>query len=473
MTAPTRAVPTRKVRPQAGPQERALASAADILVFGGGAGGGKTWALLLEAMRHKANPHFSAVIFRRTSPEIRNPGGLWDESLKLFGPVPGARAFESTLEWVFTTPRARKPALAATGAVIKFAHLQYEQDVLGWQGSQVPLIGFDQLETFSESQFFFMLSRNRSTCGVRPYIRATCNPDADSWLAQLLSWWIDAATGYPIPERSGVLRYMVRINDVIEWGDSPAALQARYPGIEIAPKSVTFIPASVYDNQALLEVDPGYVGNLMALSYVERERLLAGNWKVRATGGNIFNRTQFRILPALPADVTRLETVRYWDRAGTAGAGNWTVGLKMARLSDKTYVIEDVQRGRWGARDRNRLMRQVAELDGKAVTIGVEQEPGSSGKETIESIIAELAGFSVLGDRVTGSKYERADPFAAQVQAGNVALLAGPWCESFITELHNFSIDTPNGTDDQVDAGSGAFRMLTRGRPLRRIRLGF
>ncbi len=90
------------------------------------------------------------------------------------------------------------------GGKIKFAHLQFDSTVYDWQGAQITLICFDELTHFSKHQFFYMVSRNRSTCGVRPYIRATCNPDADSWVADFLAWWIDPETGLPIPERAGV-----------------------------------------------------------------------------------------------------------------------------------------------------------------------------------------------------------------------------------------------------------------------------
>ena len=85
------------------------------------------------------------------------------------------------------------------------------------------MIGFDELTHFTAHQFFYMVSRNRSTCGVRPYIRATCNPYADSWVADFLAWWIDQETGLPIPERAGVLRYYIRVAEKIEWAGSPAA----------------------------------------------------------------------------------------------------------------------------------------------------------------------------------------------------------------------------------------------------------
>ena len=129
-----------------------------------------------------------------------------------------------------------------------------------------------------------MLSRNRSTCGVRPYVRATTNPDADSWVAQLIAWWIDPDSGYPIPERSGVVRWFARVADVVQWGESPQALQREHGVAPEDCKSLTFIAASVFDNQVLLKSDPGYLANLKAMALVERERLLGGNWKIRPAG---------------------------------------------------------------------------------------------------------------------------------------------------------------------------------------------
>jgi len=180
---------------QAGPQTAFLRSGADICVYGGAAGGGKTAGLILEPLRHAGRvANFTAVFFRRTMPQITNPGALWDESLKFY-PRLGGTPHLRMREWRW--PR---------GGKIKFAHLQFETTVYDWQGAQITLLCFDELTHFSAHQFFYMVSRNRSTCGVRPYIRATCNPDADSWVADFLSWWIDPEVGYPIPERAGVLR---------------------------------------------------------------------------------------------------------------------------------------------------------------------------------------------------------------------------------------------------------------------------
>jgi predicted phage terminase large subunit-like protein len=256
------------IGPQSGPQETFLTSVADIAIYGGAAGGGKTWALLLDPMRWvKEYPDFGGVIFRRTSPEITKEGGLWDESMKLYPPaVPKI----GTLDWRFRS-----------GANIGFGHLQHEDDKFKWHGAQICYLGFDELTRFTESQFWYMLSRNRSGCGVRPYVRATCNPEP-GWVAELIAWWIDDE-GFPIPERAGVLRWFARVDNLLHWFDSRADALRQFP--DIPPKSLTFIPAKLSDNPALTSKDPGYLANLLAQPYIEQQRLLHGNWLVSSDGG--------------------------------------------------------------------------------------------------------------------------------------------------------------------------------------------
>jgi len=129
----------------------------------------------------------------------------------------------------------------------------------------------------------------------------------------------------------------------------------------------------------------------------------------------------------------------------------------MSRTTDGFYLIEDVVRGQWSALERERILRQTAELDGPGVAIWIEQEPGSGGKESAEASVRSLAGFTVHAEPVTGAKDVRAMPFAAQCEAGNVRLVRGAWNGAFIDELMSF----PSGThDDQVDAAAGAFNKL-------------
>lgn len=437
-----------EIRPQPGPQERFLASPADIVVYGGAAGGGKTLGLLLEAMRHVGNAQYGAVLFRRTTPQITNQGGMWDASSALYI-LAGAEPKESTHEWLFPS-----------GARIKMAHLEYEKNRLDWQGSEVPMFGFDELSHFTAQQFWYMLSRNRSTCGIRPYIRATTNPDPDSFVADLISWWIDQETGFAIPGRGGVIRWFVRESDKVIWGDSKEELRKGRPDRD--PKSFTFIPSSVYDNQILLQKDPGYLANLKALPYVERARLLDGNWKVRPAAGDYFKKEFFEVVDALPASRTQ---VRYWDRAGTErkegeskGKGpDWTVGVKMSRDGRGVFYVEDVVRFQGAPLEVESSIKNTASLDGRGCYIGIEQDPGQAGKAEAEYQVRNLAGYQVSAFPVSKNKILRASPFSSQVQAGNVKILRAPWNRDYLNELENF----PEGDhDDQVDASSGAFMML-------------
>ena len=272
----------------------ALSSPADILIGGGAAGVGKTFSLLLEPLRHIHRKGFGGVIFRRTSPQIRAEGGLWDASNKLYGLINNSIPRETFLEWKF-----------GNTSKLKFSHLQYEKDKFDWQGSEIAFMGFDELTHFTKSTFFYMLSRNRSTCGIQPYVRATCNPDPDSWVADLISWWI-GEDGYPIPERQGVLRYFMQGNDNYIWGDTKEEVIEKgwhliedlvnKSGISADKfvKSLTFVGGSIFDNRALLDVDPGYLANLNAQDEETKSQLLAGNWKVKISDKDIYDYNDFK-----------------------------------------------------------------------------------------------------------------------------------------------------------------------------------
>jgi len=175
-----------------------------------------------------------------------------------------------------------------------------------------------------------------------------------------------------------------------------------------------------------------------------------------ALEGGLFKRNWFEIVPASPA---RAKRVRYWDTASTEGGGDFSAGCKMALGEDGTFYIEDVARGQWSYLQRRQMIHQCAALDGYDTAIYVEQEPGGSGKEAALEMIRSLAGFTARRDRVTGDKFTRAQPLAAQCEAQNVKLIRGDWNRAFIDELAMF----PNGkNDDQVDAASGAFAKLSR-----------
>lgn len=323
---------------------------------------------------------------------------------------------------------------------------------------------FDELTHFSEKQFWYMVSRNRSMCGVRPYIRATCNPDADSWVARFIAWWLDQTTGLPIPERAGKLRWFVRIGDAIIWADRPEDLAQHTAPDEngelrpIPPKSVTFIPAKLSDNRALMAADPSYIANLMALPTVERERLLGGNWKIRPAAGLLFQRGWCQVVDAVPAGV---RWARGWDLASTPKIeGNdpdATAGTKIGKLPDGRFIVGHHVRGHLSPSGVEKLLKNTADADGYETLISLPQDPGQAGKSQVASLTKLLVGFNVRSSPESGDKVTRFSPFSAQAEAGNVLVLRGAWNEDWFSALEGF----PDAThDDDADSTSRAFNVL-------------
>ena len=184
-------------------------------------------------------------------------------------------------------------------------------------------------------------------------------------------------------------------------------------------------------------------------------------------GGGMFKIDNIDIVDTMEAIRGIGRSVRYWDKAATQGGGAYTAGVKMSILKNGKFLVHNVVRGQWGTDKREAVIRKTAELDGLNTRIGIEQEPGSGGKDSVQASIRNLAGFSVSADRPTGDKVFRADPFSVQVNNGNVMMMAGAWNKAFLDELEMF----PNGTyKDQVDAASAAFAMLAGKKQVRVIR---
>lgn len=455
-------------KPQPGPQEVFMRTTADIAIYGGEAGGGKSWCLLAEPLQDVENPHLGMVIFRRTSKQVKNEGGLWDESEAMY-PDFGATSNRTDLQWSFPS-----------GGSVTFAHLEHEKNKIDWQGAQIPVIGFDELTHFLEAQFWYLTSRNRSKHSIRKRIRATTNPTPEDdpvggWVARLIAWWIDQreeitdpsgekvknpAYGLPIAERSGRLRWFVRIKGDLVWADSREELERQFPSA--MPRSLTFIHARLSDNRILEEADPEYRAALEALPLVERERLLGGNWKARGEAGKYFNEAWFspeRFMDRPPRQGVAAR-IRYWDKAGTeGGSGARSAGVLLSLLADGRFVVEDAIYGRWGPLERDQKIRLTAETDPPGTVIWVEQEPGSGGKESAQTSVRSLAGHEVRVDHVHDPKHVRWGPWSSQVEGGNVWLTRGDWNREYIKEHHNADPEK-DVTVDMVDASSGACAKL-------------
>ena len=451
-----------EIRPQS-KQELFLRSNADITIYGGSAGGGKSFALIIDPLRYKHVPGFGAVLFRRTIPEITREGGMWDETRNIY-PQFGAVANQVERKWTFPS-----------GAKITLSGLQYSNDLKTWRGAQIAMMGFDQLETFERDQFIYLLHRNRSVCGVKPYVRATCNPEP-GWLADMLAWWI-AEDGYADLSRSGKKRWFVMDNDVFVWGDTKDELNKEYP--DINPRSMTFIPATIYDNQILMEKDPNYIATLQGLSVVDRERLLGdrdrgGNWKIKPSAGNVFNRAWFEIIGDWDREDRHWKAVLRFDLAATAPTVDspdpdysaWCVML--FNTDSKDVLILDANQAKLNPTEVYRKLESTARYWqqffsdlGIPYKVRWEEEPGSAGKrESHYTLSPMLVGIDARGVRSTGDKISRARPLAAYAEHGHAKLLRGQWNEAWLMHMHN----QPAEHDDMMDAASGAFDDLVQNR---------
>lgn len=458
----------KDIRPQP-KQEQFLSSPADVVFYGGAAGSGKTISVLLEPLRHVKNKDFKPVILRRTKSDIKKQGGIWDESEKIY-PGLGGVGTPSSLTWKFPG-----------GMTLKFDGIEYDKDLQSWQSAQLALIIFEELCQFTEKMFWYMMSRNRSTCGVRPYVRATMNPDPDSFVRRFIDWYVDK-DGFIDPEKSGVIRYFSKDGDEVIWGDTREEVLEKVndPELELDEvKSFTFIAASVYDNQELLKVDKGYLGNLKSLSRVERAQLLGdkikgGNWNVRPAAGEYFKRkwTEGKMIDMkdLPEDI-RLG--RGWDFAGTTVEENpnadQTAKFKLGvtgKGADRIYYVVHADKFRKSPHHVEADLLKTAQDDGKHVKIRIPQDPAQAGKSQARRMIALLSGFKASAKPPTGKKTTRFSPFSAQMEAGNVYWVIGHWNEMVWKEFEAFS-GVEGGIDDLVDAASDAFDLLSIDRDFR------
>ena len=457
-TAVNKQEPVRDIRPQPR-QEQFLMSSADIVIYGGAAGGGKTWSLLLEPLRHIKRRGFGATIFRRSYPEITMEGGLAEKAAEVY-PHTGGTGLNDNMRWHWRH-----------GSRVEMRHLADDSTLMDYLGAQITLLEFDQLETFTAKMFWYMLSRNRSNCGIRPYVRATCNPDPDSFLRELIDWWI-APDGYADLSRSGQVRWLVRVSDVVYWADSKQELVDQFAHLEDPPEplSFTFILATLDDNQELTKADPGYRSKLQALDYIDQQRLLGdrkrgGNWNVRAEAGKVFNRSWFEIVDHVPAGGL---TGRGWDFAGTLKEIKGTdpdhvASCRMRLVYGDVYILDATDEV-LNAAEVHPFVKALADQDAMDETtarniIRWEQEPASAAIRDTVALTRLLNRYEPGGIPSNTNKLARWKPLAAQAVNGRVKLLRGAWNNAWLSQMHG-QPDLKH--DDTPDAASVIYNALVR-----------
>lgn len=376
-------------------------------LYGGAAGGGKSDALLMAALQYVMIPHYSAILFRRTYADLALPGALMDRSMEWLG---GTDAQFDSQKHLWTFP---------SGATLAFGNMERERDRFRYQSAEFQVIGFDELTQFTEVQYRYMFSRRRRLEGSNIPLR-------------MLSASNPGNIGHDWVKR----RFL----------------------IEGTTHGRIFIPAKLDENPYLDREH--YIQSLNELDPITRRQYLEGDWTARH-GGSIFKREYFinKILDKPPTKMERV--IRYWDRASTAqkksNDPDWTVGLKLGEYKGRFYIYPIV-RFRGTPKQNEDKICATAEADGRAVHIFMEQEPGSSGVDTIDyySRIV-LKGFPFTGIKTTGSKSNRAAPVATAAEQGNLFIIRGNHTTEILDELEAFPLGSH---DDIVDALSGAFSQL-------------
>jgi predicted phage terminase large subunit-like protein len=403
-----------------GKQARFLRCSTRECLFGGAAGPGKSWSLMMAALQYVTEPQYNALILRRTYKDLALPGALMDVSHQWLDgiSVNGETAHWDAVEKQWTFP---------SGATITFGYLATQKDLDQYQGAQWQFVGFDELTQFIEPHYLYLFSRNRTTKDdpIPLRIWSTSNPGGrgHNWVKQ---------------------RFLV----------------------EGETKGRTVIRAWARDNPYLDSVE--YEKSLQNLDPVTRAQLLDGNWDQVATGG-FFLRQWFETLPTIPAGSTR---VRFWDIAATPKSASgrdpdWTAGALVA-IKDGVYYLVNIVKTQSTAHDVESLIRRTADADGPGTAIVMEQEPGASGIQVLDYYRRNvLQDRNLKAYRPTGPKQSRIAIVSSHAEAGNLKLISGAWISDFLDEAELY----PDGAhDDQLDAVAGAIGMLQAARGRTRIK---
>lgn len=422
------------------PRQRAfLALPGREALYGGAAGGGKSDAGLMGAAQYVCVPGYNAIVFRQTYGQLSQDDGLIERAHEWWGPH-GAHYHAGEHRWTFPS-----------GASITFGSLQHEQDRHKYQGAAYQYVFFDELTNFpTERAYRYLFSRLRKPTNDSGNL-AAC-PGCGLTVADV-PLRMRAGTNPGGPGEGWVFRRLVK--PWLDWRN----------GTGPKPDAI-FVPARARDNPHL-DYD-SYLEMLAVLDPIERARLEDGEWDIRTSGG-YFDRSTFRrcTLDDLPeVDGRDVRQCRYWDKAGTDDTGgdpDWTAGARVLwRKTDNRFWVADMVRFRGEPGEVERRIRETAERDGRLCPIVIEQEPGSSGKDSIHNYRTRvLRGFPTYGDRPTGSKEERATLWSARAFTGDVVVVDGYWTTEFFDEIEPFPSASVH--DDQVDAVSGACAWLSRG----------
>jgi predicted phage terminase large subunit-like protein len=455
---------------------------AQVVIIGGAAGSGKSYILQLIPLFLVDDGRTTCRMFRRTTPQIKGQGGIWDTGSDIYLSLPTEqrpRKREQKMEFIWPN-----------GARVDYSHMERVSDKLNIQGLQFTFIGVDEATQFEWEQLEYMMSRLRSSSSHHSRMVMSCNPDPDHKIRELIDWYLDEE-GYPIPERDGKIRYFIKIDGDFVWGDTSEELIEKF-GEDQEPTSFTFVSGTIYDNPVMIKNNPSYLSFLKGLNPTDRAQLLDGNWDVKAEGANYFKRENLGKLDSVP--LGRIKWARGWDTASQEITTNnkdpdFTAGTKMGKCKDGYYYIvgqhhpenKDKHLGQFGRfrerpQKRDKLIAKQGHMDGVECTIVLPVDPAAAGKvayeEAAKRLIAE--GLSVKKDPVPNNKNKltKYTPFADAVEAGLVFIVESTFdratLEAFYKEHENFDGErsgrSVESKDDWSDSTATVFNFLAQSR---------
>lgn len=461
---------TQKLGPCSRKQQLVLQeNEVDILLTGGGAGGGKTMMAFIKALKYVSKPHARVLIMRRTVPLIMAQGGLYDEATQIYLPL-GATLNIQKREFRFPN-----------GSSIKLASMPKNiEDVKGWQPTHV-IIDEATEDTMDEVLAIFGRIRSAKYAGPKMGMILTCNPDRMSWLYDWVEYCLDEE-GVPKPGTEDITRWFVNLNGKVLWGDSPEHLYEMHgAGFKLwedfRPNSFKFIPMTIDDNPLLDKRNPGYRAKLLGQSRVNQLRFLHGSWTAMIEGSSMVEEHMFEIVDYPPAKV--VSVCRGWDLAASVPNEankfqcDWTVGVKMSKDIYGTYYIEDVVRFQRQIDGVLKGIIDAGQKDGEDCYQILPTDPAQAGKVAARFYAETLASAGVPSRKddvpTNASKRTRFSPFASVAPYNCVKLVKGEWNKQWLAEVCSFKGDKMDKVDDQVDATATAFNCLSRTNNLPRI----
>lgn len=366
-----------------------------------------------------------------------------------------------------------------SGARTTFSYLSTDNDANQWYGSEIAKIYFDEFQFRTEYQFDILRSRNRSRADVTKGIRCTLNPDADHFVHDWVAPFLDEE-GFPILEHSGRTRYyLIVLGQLHTSWDYDDLYQKFYdPGKnedeQKKPQTYTYIPATLTDNQVLMDIDPEYKANLDSMPEKKRKQLLLGCWAKDEDSGMYFNRKWLHKASHIPLGS---KIARGWDTASEVPNENnkypdFTASVKMAKSKDGFYYIFGGERfqERPGARDIKIL--NIAARDGVDCTLVQAIDPGAAGKFQFQEFAKKATekGFLCKADPMPNnkSKLTRFEPFSVACQNGLVYIVESSFekheLEQFYKECESFDGErsTARRKDDYPDSAATTFNFLAK-----------